>query len=107
MKALLATLVAITALAAITFGEKHPTLRLNTTPSMPRGLYFMTPGEPQRGATVLVCLPVSLAAWGVARGYIGYGDCDNGSEALLKTIAAVAGDVVTVRESGIAVNGHE
>jgi type IV secretory pathway protease TraF len=40
------------------------------------------------------------------RGYVGPGTCPSASEPLLKTIAAVSGDVVRVTDAGIVVNGE-
>jgi conjugative transfer signal peptidase TraF len=40
------------------------------------------------------------------RGYIASGVCPGGYEPLLKPVAAIAGDVVSVNAAGIAVNGN-
>ena len=76
---------------------------------MPVGLWRLRPvGESlQRGQIVSICPPdravVRDARW---RGYIGSGGCPGGYEPLLKPIAAIPGDVVTVDANGIAVNGR-
>jgi conjugative transfer signal peptidase TraF len=107
MKALLAIALSVAAVAGVTAGQTHPSLRFNWPSSMPEGLYWADyrAVKLRRGQAVLVCLPMVAAAWAERRGYIGHGDCDNGSEALLKQIAAVPGDRVTVTTNGIAVNG--
>lgn len=99
--------IVIAALTAITAAQRHPTLRLNLTPSLAEGLYWASydAAPPRRGDTVMVCLPMGLAAFAEARGYIGHGDCDDRSAVLLKQVAAIGGDTVQVGEAGIAVNG--
>jgi len=81
-------------------------LRLNTTSSMPRGLYRSLGGPVTTGAWVSVCLPSEIARFGVERSYLGAGSCPNGTEPVLKVVAAVAGDVVQVTAAGVAVNGE-
>lgn len=83
-------------------------VRWNATASMPRGLWMVAPvGDAvQRGDTVAVCPPeVAAVQEAGRRGYIPAGGCAGGLEPLVKPVAAIAGDVVTVSESGIAVNG--
>ena len=84
-------------------------LRLNTTASMPVGVWRLAPLIPTqvtRGAIVTVCLPdLPVVHQGVARGYIRAGSCPSGIEPVVKPIAAIGGDVVTVGRSGISVNG--
>ncbi len=54
-----------------------------------------------------VCLPQSPALNEAAeRGYIPAGACPGGHEPLVKPVAAMAGDRVTVTALGIAVNGE-
>ena len=81
-------------------------LRLNTTTSMPRGLYRSVGGPVTTGAWVSVCLPSEIARFGVERSYLGAGSCLNGIEPVLKVVAAVAGDVVSVTVDGVTVNGE-
>jgi conjugative transfer signal peptidase TraF len=81
-------------------------LRINTTTSMPRGLWRVRAGEPiERGEIVTVCPPdrpdIREAS---RRGYIPNGDCAGDYEPLVKPVAAMAGDLVTVTPQGIAVN---
>jgi conjugative transfer signal peptidase TraF len=83
-------------------------LRINTTPSMPVGLWMVTTStlSPGRGEIVAVCLPDSdPAREAFRRGYIGAGSCPSGAEPLVKPVAAIDGDVVAVSAAGIAVNG--
>ncbi len=83
--------------------------RLNTTASMPVGIWQVTPLIPaqvRRGAIVTACLPdLPVVHQGIARGYIHAGSCPSGIEPVVKPIAAIGGDVVSVGRSGISVNG--
>lgn len=83
--------------------------RINTSASMPLGLWRVLPPPepPARGVTVLFCLDdLPTVALALLRGYIAPGPCPNGSEPLLKRITAVAGDIVDVTAAGITVNGE-
>lgn len=102
------TRVPLFAVAAFTLAYVVPQLagfRLNTTTSMPRGLYRSVGGEVTPGSWVSVCLPPEIARFGVERGYLGAGSCPHGTEPVLKEVAAVAGDVVEVTGVGVVVNG--
>lgn len=83
-------------------------LRINFTPSMPVGIYWaqVRSTQPlQRGALVLFCPPATPAFQiALARGYIAPGSCPHHSQALLKPVAAVAGDTVTLTPRGVQVN---
>lgn len=81
-------------------------LRVNTTPSLPRGVYLLTDRPLRRGTLVLACLPEPVARHGRARGYLAPGRCPGGAVPVLKRIAALPGDVVLVGEGGLAVNGR-
>jgi conjugative transfer signal peptidase TraF len=84
-------------------------LRVNATASMPQGIWQVEAPGPLigRGEIVSVCLPQSPALNEAAeRGYIPAGACPGGHEPLVKPVAAVAGDRVTVTALGIAVNGE-
>ena len=78
-------------------------LRINTTESMPRGLWWAThfDGTAHRGDIVAVCLP----ATSFIQRYIPSGPCSNGLEPVLKIIQAIPGDIVVMDPSGAQVNG--
>lgn len=85
--------------------------RLNTTPSAPGGLWYVSDAPPsiRRGELVEVCPPaapvVRLAA---DRGWIERGDCQAGTIPLLKAVAAVAGDRVQIAGGELArINGRQ
>ncbi len=76
-----------------------PRLLLNLTPSVPRGLYLVTPCTAvTRGMLVVVPPPTSVAALLVARGYLA------AQTPLLKPVAALAGDQVCVEATGVQIN---
>ena len=82
-------------------------LRVNATPSMPIGLWELTGTHtlPRRNDIVTVCLPDGAAVRQARRrSYIAPGSCSDGAEPLVKPVAAVGGDQVSVSASGISVN---
>ena len=84
-------------------------LRINGTPSMPRGLWRVTSTEAplRRGAVVTICPPDTPPfREAAARGYIPAGSCPGRYEPLVKPIGAASGDVVAMSESGVTVNGR-
>lgn len=82
-------------------------LRINTTESMPVGLWIVAAGAViERGQVVSVCpVPGTVMAMAKERGYVPSGVCPGHYEPLIKPVAAIAGDVVTVTTEGVAVNG--
>jgi conjugative transfer signal peptidase TraF len=84
-------------------------LRINDTASMPRGVWQVSGVDAplRRGQIVTVCLPGSAPVReAAARGYAPAGTCASGIEPLIKPVAAIAGDVVTVTTLGVVVNGR-
>jgi conjugative transfer signal peptidase TraF len=84
-------------------------LRINHTASLPMGLWRITPvrGTIARGDIVSHCPPDTVEFRAArSRGYVPHGSCSGGYEPLLKPVAAVAGDIVTVTPGGLLVNGR-
>lgn len=81
--------------------------RVNTTGSIPVGLYLTSSKQAEKGDYVLVC-PPPLAVFDMAkkRGYIGAGFCPGGHGYLMKRILAAKDDKVTVTNNGVRVNGR-
>ena len=78
-------------------------LRINTSPSLPMGLYIITADA---GANLVEFCPVEpFATLSIVRGYRDPGACRDGAAPLLKPVIARAGDVVEVSARGISVNG--
>jgi conjugative transfer signal peptidase TraF len=81
-------------------------LRINTTGSIPVGVYWMTDRAIAKGEYVIFCPPQSaLFDEARERGYIGAGFCPGGYGFMMKRVAAMGGDVVTSTEEGVGVNG--
>lgn len=82
-------------------------LRINTTRSIPLGLYRLSTNPIEKGAYVLFCPPLR-PAFDLAkeRGYIGPGFCPGGYGYMMKRVFAVQHDVVSVSDEGVTVNGH-
>ena len=69
-------------------------IRLNTTPSIPLGVYRLTNEPIVKGAYVLFCPPpAAVFDMAKARGYLGAGYCPGGYGHLMKKILAVQDDV--------------
>jgi conjugative transfer signal peptidase TraF len=80
--------------------------RINTTPSVPRGLYKIAAGPVQRGDLASYCLD-PLVAVVKERQYLASGSCQSGLRPLVKEVAGLPGDEISVGPDGISVNGHE
>jgi conjugative transfer signal peptidase TraF len=89
--------------------------RVNTSASLPRGLYAEVPSAwmvrpPGRGDLVVACAPPAAAELARRRAYLGDGPCAaeaaGGAAPLGKVVLAVAGDEVIVAAAGLAVNGR-
>lgn len=81
--------------------------RINTTNSIPVGLYRITSIKNLKNAFVLFC-PDDRPAFRQAleRHYISPGLCPDGYGYLMKKVVAVAGDIVAVNADGVFVNEH-
>lgn len=76
---------------ALAFGAR---IRINPTPSLPKGIYRVSSGTPQKGDLVSFCLDGEYAALARERGYLEAGSCPSGLRPLLKRLAGLPGDVV-------------
>jgi conjugative transfer signal peptidase TraF len=78
-------------------------LRINTSPSLPVGLYVATTDS----SAILVefCPAEPFAALSLVRAYRSPGTCRDGGAPLLKPVVAKAGDLVELSGRGISVNG--
>lgn len=82
-------------------------LRINTTRSIPVGLYLTSSAAIEKGAYVMFCPPKSAVFDDAkARGYIGAGFCEGGYGYMMKKILAAKSDTVTVSDDGVRVNGE-
>jgi len=78
-------------------------LRINSSPSLPVGLYITTMDA--RANLVEFCPAEPFASLSITRGYRDRGACSDGAAPLLKPVVASAGDVVELSARGISVNG--
>lgn len=101
-----APLVAAALFAVVYLGPHALGLRINTSTSMPRGLYRAVSEGLHRGALVAACLPEEVARLGLERHYLGPGECPGGTEPVVKTVPALAGDLVEVTGQGVRINGE-
>jgi conjugative transfer signal peptidase TraF len=81
--------------------------RINTSKSIPVGLYWTTGAPMDKGAYVLFCPPqAGIFKEARERGYIGAGFCPGAYGYLMKRVAATGNDTVTVSNEGVRVNGR-
>ena len=69
-------------------------LRVNPTPSLPKGLYRIVSGTPVRGDLVSFCLEGEFVDLARERGYLEAGSCSSGLRPLLKRLEGLSGDFV-------------
>ena len=79
-------------------------IRLNTSPSLPFGLYRVTADS--SAPLVEFCPAEPVATFANVRGYRQAGSCPDGGTPLMKPIVASEGDVVEVTAAGVRVNGN-
>ena len=81
----------LTLVLALFFGAG---LRFNPTPSLPKGIYRLASGAPEKNDLVSFCLEGEFAELALERGYLEPGSCPSGLRPLLKRLAALPGDSV-------------
>ncbi len=80
--------------------------RVNTSPSVPVGLYLIRQTSITKEGLVAACLPKAEAAVGRERGYLRRGECPGGASPVVKRVGARSGDHVQVTTDGVFVNGR-
>jgi conjugative transfer signal peptidase TraF len=94
------------ALLVVGFACQAAGARINTSKSIPVGLYWTTDAPMAKGAYVLFCPPQDdTFKQARERGYIGAGPCPGSYGYLMKRVAATENDTVTVTAEGVCVNG--
>ncbi len=91
-------------LASYLFLKLH--LHINSTSSMPKGIYQEISVPLKIGSLVEVCLPIRIAQFGLARGYIHAGNCPGNAEPVLKEVVALENDTVQINKHEVIVNGQ-
>lgn len=99
--------IALMALIAGAFLLVVAGARINTSDSIPRGLYWMVNRPIVSGDYVIFCPPrQALFQQALVRGYINHGVCPGGFGYLMKQVRATQGDRVSILFSGVWVNGQ-
>ena len=81
-------------------------LRINSSRSIPLGVYATSDRPVVKGAYVLLCPPQSaVIAEAKRRGYLAAGFCPGNYGYMMKMVFAVAGDAVAIETDGVSVNG--
>lgn len=100
--------VAVVVVAYLVAWLSGYSVAVNSSKSMPRGLYLVGPlKEVQRGQVVALCIPnAAAAAIYKARDYLGPSSrCAVGLPPVLKPVVAIPGDLVEISAAGTSVNG--
>ena len=85
---------------------KQAGFRVNTSPSIPLGIYRTTTSPLSVGSYVLIC-PENKEPFITAqkRDYIGAGYCPGGLGYMFKRVAALPNDIITTTANGMYING--
>jgi conjugative transfer signal peptidase TraF len=98
-------LIWLALLLALVFGAG---LRFNPTPSLPKGIYRLVPGTPERNELVSFCLEGEFADLALERGYLEPGSCPSGLRPLLKRLAGLPSDSIdTASMTVCTADSHE
>lgn len=98
--------LALTIIILLLFVYAKSKLIINTSPSIPLGIYTLKPisGQLKQNDLIAFCLDKKDQDFALSRGYILAGTRCNGSTPLLKSIIAIPGDNVTLTNNKIIVN---
>ena len=103
------SLIALLAVITITRTTPAPWIRV-LPPSMPGGWYWVHPADSlQHGDAVLVCVSLTQAAQAIERGYAHPsqgGACPDSTSGMVKLLAALPGDTVTVTRQATRIHGR-
>lgn len=82
-------------------------VRINTTPSIPVGIYKIIDKRPSKGDIVSFCPPNTPLFQEIKlRGWINKGFCDGELGTMMKIIVAESGDTISIDPSGVFINGE-
>lgn len=102
--------IAVASVAMIAAAVFFSGLRVNTTSSLPKGVYAIVDGPLQVGSVVLVCPPPSrVSEEARARGYVGFSaDCPEQFQRLIKRVVGTPGMTISTAANGLLViDGRE
>lgn len=86
--------------------KTSPSFFINTSTSLPLGLYHITKVSTlKRGDVIRLCLPKALNRFSTERGYLRQGGCSGGATRIGKPIFALHGDTVVVSEKVTLIKG--
>ena len=81
-------------------------IRINTSESIPIGIYRSSEGAVEKGDFVLFCPPPdSVFDMAKERGYLASGLCPGGYGYMMKDVVGISGDIIAVKDDGVRVNG--
>jgi len=81
-------------------------MRINTSRSIPLGVYWAVADPVRKGAYVTLCPPaLEVMAEARRRGYLQGGTCPGGYGYLMKKVVATSNDAVAISSEGVRVNG--
>ncbi len=93
---------------SLPIGSMSLPLFVNTSTSLPTGLYRITKvSDLERGDILRICLPEVLSQFAVQRGYLRQGICPGGATRVGKPVVALQGDTVLVTRQKVQVKGHQ
>ena len=103
LKFLSIALISIIVIGAFFFAAG---IRINTSESIPVGIYRTCNSPIEKGDFVLFCPPPSFVFdMAKERGYIAGGLCPGGYGYMMKDVAGTSGDIISVDDSGVHLNG--
>jgi len=80
-------------------------LRINTSSSIPKGLYWMSKDIASKGQYIIFCPQnTKLFRNALNKGYLDVGFCEDRFKPLMKKIVAMEGDVVSSMPYGVIIN---
>jgi conjugative transfer signal peptidase TraF len=81
--------------------------RINTSRSIPLGLYWTSGAPVEKGAYVMFCPPSTAVFYEAKkRGYLAAGFCAGDFGYVMKRVLGVANDAVKLTDGGVLVNQH-
>lgn len=81
-------------------------LKINTTKSIPIGIYQLTDAPVGKGEYVIFCPPqTALFDEARSRGYIGAGFCPGNYGYMMKRVLATGNDRIVLTDEGLRING--
>jgi conjugative transfer signal peptidase TraF len=99
-------IVAIVACGLFVFSCFGFGLRINTTDSVPRGVYQLSNSTELKSNYVLFCPDErEIFSQAIDRGYLHKGFCESGTGYMIKKVVAISGDTISIGDNGVFVNG--